>query len=70
MHYHAAHYLPVALVAFATVAGYQWMLERRFVGPETSAKYLYVLCGEVIVGAFYLFHTYWIAMRNMMYANR
>jgi len=25
---------------------------------------------EVIVGAVYLFQTYWIGMRNMMYANR
>ena len=32
--------------------------------------YLYVLGAEVIVAAAYLFHTYWIAMRNMMYANR
>jgi hypothetical protein len=32
--------------------------------------YLYVLCGEVVLGAFYLFKTYWIGMRNIMYANR
>ena len=39
-------------------------------GVMSGTKYLYVLCGEVIVAAFYLFETYWIAMRNMMYANR
>ena len=37
--------------------------------PERPT-YLYVLSAEVIAGAFYLFWTYWIGMRNMMYANR
>ena len=32
--------------------------------------YLYVICAEVILAAVYLFKTYWIGMRNMMYANR
>ena len=27
-------------------------------------------CGEVVLGAVYLFQTYWIGMRNIMYANR
>jgi len=31
--------------------------------------YLYVLCGEVILAAGYLFMTYWTGMRNLMYAN-
>ena len=56
-----------ALVAFVTVVGYRLTLAHT---PGTATRYLYVLCAEVIVGAAYLFHTYWIAMRNMMYANR
>jgi hypothetical protein len=70
MYYHAAHYLPVALIAYITVVGFTQMYYRG-VFPATSATtYLYVLCAEVVLGAIYLFHTYWIAMRNMMYANR
>lgn len=64
LHYHAPHYLPVAFIAFLTVFG----------GPDIVARfgatvYLYALCAEVIAGAAYLFYTYWIAMRNIMYAN-
>jgi hypothetical protein len=70
MYYHAAHYVPVALVAFGTVGGYRLLVVAHVTDLQTVTTYLYVLCGEVIVGAAYLFHTYWIGMRNMMYANR
>jgi hypothetical protein len=70
LYYHAAHYLPVALVAVATVVGYQVLLARHVFDVTTASTYLYVLSGEVVLGALYLFHTYWIGMRNMMYANR
>ena len=70
MHYHAAHYVPVAVVAMLTVWGYRLLLANGKVGVESATTYLYLLCGEVIVSAVYLFHTYWIGMRNMMYANR
>ena len=70
MHYHAAHYTPVALVAFVTVFGYQLLLRLGVVGPFSATFYLYLLSAEVILGALYLFQTYWIGMRNMMYANR
>jgi hypothetical protein len=69
--YHAAHYLPVALVAAATVTGY-----RIGLGYDPNllirfgVAYLLTLCGEVVLAAFYLFKTYWIGMRNMMYASR
>ncbi len=69
MHYHAAHYLPVALLAAMTVLGYQWLARHANLPPESAEWYLYTLCAEVILGAFYLFWTYWIGMRNMMYAN-
>jgi hypothetical protein len=68
--FHAAHYLPLGLAALATTAAYQiglyfypnyWQLH--------GMLYLEVLSGEVILGAAYLFNTYWIAMRKMMYAN-
>jgi hypothetical protein len=66
MYYHAAHYLPVALLTAVTVWGYLLL----GLPITTMPTYLYVLCGEVIVFAAYLFNTYWIGMRNMMYANR
>ena len=70
MYYHAAHYFPVALVALAIVGGYATALRYGSVSVDTITTYLYTLCAAVVVGAAYLFHTYWIGMRNMMYANR
>ena len=64
MYYHAAHYLPVALLALATV-----LVDFTCFDALTVVKYLYVLCAEIILAAAYLFKTYWIGMRNMMYAN-
>jgi hypothetical protein len=70
MYYHAAHYLPVALVALFTVVGYRVLVAINPLVLATAEKYLYVIAAEVILGAIYLFQTYWIGMRNMMYANR
>jgi hypothetical protein len=70
IYYHAAHYFPVALLAASTVVGYQLLLFLQVLSPATSDRYLYVLSGQVILSALYLFQTYWIGMRNMMYANR
>jgi hypothetical protein len=70
MYYHAAHYLPVASVALVIVGGYAVALRYGFITPNTITTYLYTLCAVVVAAAAYLFHTYWIGMRNMMYANR
>ena len=70
MYYHAAHYLPVALIALAIVGGYALALRYGVASVNTITTYLYTLCAVVIAAASYLFHTYWIGMRNMMYANR
>jgi hypothetical protein len=67
--YHAAHYLPVAVVAAVTVVGYGAAVNCHWIDSRYATTYLYVLCGEVVVGPIYLFWTYWIGMRNMMYAN-
>ncbi len=69
LYYHSAHLLPVALIAFITCAGYDLLLG-RWLQTTCEPVYLYILCGEVIVAAGYLFNTYWIGMRNLMYANR
>ena len=68
--YHTVHYIPVALVAAVTVVGYQVLLARGSAGFDSAQKYLYLLSGEIVLSALYLFQTYWIGMRNMMYANR
>jgi hypothetical protein len=70
LYYHAPHYLPVGVTALATVVGYQLLLAWGLASPASATRYLYVLSGEVILCAIYLFNTYWIGMRNMMYANR
>ena len=70
LQYHAVHYLPVAAAAALTVVGYGWLVRHRVIDPvATTPTYLYVLSAEVVIAAIYLFKTYWIAMRNMMYAN-
>jgi hypothetical protein len=69
MYYHTPHYLPVAIVILLTVLAYynfRWIWFVR----GWYFTYLVVLCVEIVLGAVYLFLTYWIAMKNMMYANR
>lgn len=72
MYYHAAHYFPVGIAALVFVEGYQ--LLRLILGYNLPFKapevYLYSLAALVVISAIYLFQTYWIGMRNMMYANR
>jgi hypothetical protein len=70
LYYHAAHYLPVAIGSAVTVCVFCWLLSRGLLDVTWYTRYLYILSAEVILGAFYLFKTYWIGMRNMMYANR
>ena len=50
--------------------GYGYLVRRGVLDPtRTTTVYLYTLSGEVVLAAAYLFKTYWVAMRNMMYAN-
>jgi hypothetical protein len=70
MRYHAGHYLPVALCTYAIVLGYRELQQYMKLDAPFELYYLYTLCGAVILAAAYLFQTYWIGMRNLMYANR
>jgi hypothetical protein len=70
MYYHAAHYVPVAFLAAVTVIGGQILIAVSRVSLNSTYAYVYGLSGEVVISAAYLFYTYWIGMRNMMYANR
>ena len=69
LYFHAAHYLPVGLSALLTLIASQFALN-HYPAKFTYDRYAYILCAEVILAAGYLFKTYWIGMRNMMYANR
>jgi hypothetical protein len=73
MHYHAPHYLPPALLVLSIVAAMHLLAVSGVTGyysPLAARNYLYSLSAAVIASAFYLFWTYWIAMRNILYANR
>ena len=50
--------------------GYDVLYLRGIVSPDSYPYYFYGLCGVVVLAAVYLFNTYWIGMRSMMYANR
>lgn len=67
--YHCVHLLPVSLVAMGTVVGYRMLLDGGWATTADDRIYLWVLSGEVIVSAVYLFGTYWVAMRSIMFAN-
>jgi len=69
LHFHSAHYLPVALFVFLTVWGHQVLIHIHPNLDPFGTRYLYTLCAEVILAAAYLFATYWTGMRNLMYAN-
>ena len=70
LYYHAAHFLPVALVSLLICGGYNLLQRTGDVQMTSGVAYLYILCGVVVVAAGYLFNTYWIGMCNWMYANR
>jgi hypothetical protein len=74
LYYHSAHLLPVALTAIVTCGGYNWLanywIETSLGRFMSEPAYLYTLSAEVVIAAVYLFYTYWIGMRNWMFANR
>lgn len=70
LRYHAVHLLPVALLALCTVEGYAALSRAGVFSRSNDMAYLYTLCAEVVVGAIYLFFTYWAAMRNILFANK
>ena len=67
--YHAAHLLPVSAAILAVVIGHRLLWGAGAVGYASVVTYLLVLSGVVVAGAVYLFWTYWLGMRNMLYAN-
>lgn len=71
LHYLSATLLPVSLLTTLLVFTYRATLASGLLPRSTSElPYLYTLCAWVILSAGYLFWAYWMAMRNLMYANR
>lgn len=71
MGFHYVSYVPVGLAAAVTACGYLVLLMYGHVDALTTPRlYLYTLSALVVVGSAYLFLAYWIAMKNMMFANR
>jgi len=67
--YHAAHLTPVCGVVLLVVAFGHLAFGLRLAGPGTFFAYLIALSSACVVGAAWLFWTYWLAMSNMLRAN-
>ena len=70
LHYHAAHLPPVALAFLIVTGGYRLLVALDVLDFTSLVAYLLVLSAVVVVGLIYLFVTYWIGMKNMLYANQ
>lgn len=67
--FHAANYLPVAVLAFSLTFGYRTALMMGWTDASSGVKYLIALCVLVVASAFWLFESYVIAMRRIRLAN-
>jgi hypothetical protein len=68
------HYVPVAFVAAATAGVHLGLLDLGYLDwqfwDSSSRICRFILGGQAMLGAVYLFVGYGIAVKNMMYANR
>ena len=69
MCYHAADLLPVALAILLIVIANRLLWTLGALGYDALVIYLIILSAAAVLGAVYLFWTYWIGMRNMLFAN-
>lgn len=69
MDFHAANYLPVAILAIVLTAGFRLALTLGWLTPLAGVPYLVALSVAVVVGAIWLFESFVIAMRRIRYAN-
>jgi len=70
LYYHAAHYLPVALLGAITILFFRPLIATPQSAVRGMTVYLIFLSTQIVLSAGYLFVTYWIGMRNIMYANK
>ena len=69
MNFHAANYLPIAVVALAVTAGYRVGILTGLISPAFGVRYLVTLCALVVISAIWLFESYVVAMRRIRLAN-
>ena len=71
--FHAAHYVPVALVLAATAGAHLLLLDAGYLDwrswDSSTRVTRYVLAGEALLGAVYLYRAHRVAMRKMMYVS-
>lgn len=68
--FHRASLVPAWLTGLV-IAGVAWAgFGTGLIGPGWIVTYLYVLSVASILCVLYLFRSYWLAMRAVMYANR
>jgi hypothetical protein len=70
LYYHTAHFLPVMIVGVLTIHIFALAPRNYVYHPHYANIFVGTLCVVAVLGAAYLFQTYWIGMRNMIYANR
>lgn len=70
LHFHAAHLLPVAIITAALTTTYRVGTRVDLIPRTAEIPYLYLLSAWIVLAAGYLFWTYWMAMKAIMYANR
>ena len=69
IHYWTPHVALASVVMSFVPLAYLLMLASNNRAGLYMAEYLYVLSGMVVVAAIYLFKTYWVAMKAIMYGN-
>ena len=69
MNFHAANYLPVAIATLLVTVGFRIGLLTGVLSYAWGVPYLVTLCSLVVLGAFWLFESYVIAMRRIRLAN-
>ncbi len=67
--YHAAQLLPFSALLLLVVLGYRALWIAGVAGPESLVTYLAIVSTVAVGGVLFLFWTYWIGMRNMLFAN-
>ena len=69
LYYHAALLLPATLALLLIVVTHYVLARLEIFDYRAFLPYLYVLSGTAVAAAVYLFWTYWIGMKSMLYAN-
>jgi len=67
--YHAIHTIPAAILILLVVIAHRVLLSLSIVSGADGITYLYTLSAVTVVCVGYVFYTYTLAMRAIMFAN-